>query len=231
MPEPTKVRSANTASGRSTKSPPSTPERVAEAITKGLQRREYGVGQRLVEADLTRRLGVGRSTVREALKILASQGVVEIVPHRGAVIRGLSLDDADKLLGVLEVLTGLAARLAATNIDQGGHREKFAAAARPLIEPGEGNDLQQILDQRARFYQAMFDAADSEDLDRAMPTWRAHLFRNQFYGLLTRGDLKAMVAEYRQITAAILAGDAAKAESMARRHLRKSRERMLPHLR
>ena len=211
--------------------PQSSPERVAASITKRLLRREYGVGQRLVEAELTDSLGVSRSTVREALKILASSGVVELIPHRGAVIRGLTLSDADNLLAVLEVLTGLAARLAAEKIERGQNRQHFAAAARPLIDPDERNELDRILDQRARFYQSMFDVADSEDLNRAMPNWRAHLFRNQFYGFLTRGDLRAMVAEYRQITGAILAGDAAKAELHTRRHLQKTRERVLPYLR
>ena len=89
--------------------PASSPERVADAITKGLMRREYVVGQRLVEADLTARLQVSRGTVREALKSLAASGIVELVPHRGAFIRGLSLTDARNLLAVLEVLTGLAA--------------------------------------------------------------------------------------------------------------------------
>ncbi len=209
----------------------STPERVAASITKGLLRREYSVGQRLVEAELTEKLGVSRSTVREALKILASQGVVELIPHRGAVIRGLTLSEADNLLAVLEVLTGLAARLAAEKIERNGNRQRFVTAAKPLIEPEESNELDRFLDERARFYQAMFDVADSEDLNRAMPNWRAHLFRNQFYGFLTKGDLRAMVAEYRQITEAILAGDPAKAEIHTRRHLQKSRERVLPYLR
>lgn len=209
----------------------SEPERVAASITKGLLRREYSVGQRLVEAELTEKLGVSRSTVREALKILDSQGVVDIVPHKGAVIRGLTLTDADNLLAVLEVLTGLAARLAAEKIDHRDNRQHFAAAAQPLIAPNETNELDRILDERARFYQAMFDVADSEDLNRAMPNWRAHLFRNQFYGFLTKGDLRAMVAEYRQITEAILAGEPAKAELYTRRHLQKSRERVLPYLR
>ena len=76
----------------------------------------------------------------------------------------------------------------------------------------------------------MFDIADNEELKRTMPTWRAHLFRTQFYGLLTKADLKAMVTEYRQITQAILDGDGARAELRARRHLQKSKERTLPHL-
>lgn len=226
FPERTPPAAGTRASG-----PQSTPDRVAASITKGILRRELTIGQRLVEAELTERLGVSRSTVREALKILASRGVVELIPHRGAVIRGLTLGEAVNLLAVLEVLTGLAARLAADKIDHGSNRQNFAAAARPLIDPDESNELDRILDERARFYQAMFDVADSEELARAMPTWRAHLFRNQFYGFLTRGDLRAMQAEYRQITEAILAGDAGKAELHTRRHLQKTRERVLPFLR
>lgn len=210
---------------------PSSPERVAAAITKGVLRRNYVIGQRLVEADLTAQLGVGRSTVREALKILAASGVVEIVPYRGAVIRGLTLEDAQSLLAVLEVLTGLAARSAAEKIGQGRNRQLFTAAAKPLIDPRPTDELGRILDERARFYQAMLEIADNDELNRAMPIPRAHLFRTQFYGVLTRADLRAMVAEYRNISTAILAGDGARAELHARRHIRKTGERTLPFLR
>lgn len=209
----------------------SEPERVAESITEGLLRREYSIGQRLVEVDLTERLGVSRSTVREALKILASRGVVEIVPHRGATIRGLTSAEVGNLLDVLDVLIGLAARLAAEKIDLGDNRPRFRLAAEPLVKSDLPIDLDSALSERATFYQTMFDIADSEEVNRAMPTWRAHLFRNQFYAVLTKGDLGAMTGEFRQITDAILAGDSIKAEKSARRHLQKTRERVMPYLR
>ena len=209
----------------------SSPERVASSITKGVLLRDYGVGQRLIESDLTQQLGVSRSTVREALKILAANGVVELVPHRGAVIRGLSLTDAEKLLALLEVLTGLAARLAANNIDRGQNRKLFMAASKPLIDARSTNELDRILDERARYYQTMLDIADNSELRRAMPMPRAHLFRNQFYGFLSKVDLRAMVTEYRNITKAILTGSGAKAERYARRHIQRTAERTLPHLR
>ena len=209
----------------------SSPERVASSITKGVLRRDYVVGQRLIESDLTQQLGVSRSTVREALKILAANGVVELVPHRGALIRGLSLTDAENLLSLLEVLTGLAARLAANNIDRGQNRKLFIAAAKPLIDARSTNELDRILDERARYYQTMLDIADNSELRRAMPMPRAHLFRTQFYGFLSKADLRAMVNEYRSITTAILAGSGAKAELYARRHLQRTAERTLPHLR
>lgn len=209
----------------------SSPERVASSITKGVLLRDYVVGQRLIESDLTQQLGVSRSTVREALKILAANGVVELVPHRGAVIRGLSLTDAEKLLALLEVLTGLAARLAANNIDRGQNRKLFMAASKPLIDARSTNELDRILDERARYYQTMLDIADNSELRRAMPMPRAHLFRTQFYGFLSKVDLRAMVTEYRNITKAILAGSGAKAELYARRHIQRTAERTLPHLR
>lgn len=211
--------------------PPSSPERVADAITKGLMRRAYSVGQRLVEAELTAKFEVSRSTVREALKSLAASGVVEIVPHRGAIIRGLSFADARNLLAVLEVLTGLAARLAAERIEIGRHKAQFAAAAKPLVAPRAANELGKLLDQRAGFYQAIFDIAGSDDLNRAMPTWRAHLFRSQVQQHLTQTDLRAMMTEYRQIIDAISEGDGERAEVVTRNHLQKSGERSLPHLR
>jgi DNA-binding GntR family transcriptional regulator len=211
--------------------PASSPDRVAAAITKGLLHREYVVGQRLVEADLIEKLEVSRSTVREALKILASRGIVEIVPYRGAIIRGLTQSDARDLLAVLEALTGLAAKLAAENICIGQNSAMFAAAAKPLVQPRPTEELERILDERARFYQSIFDIAGNEELNRAMPTWRAHLFRTQMYSKLTKADLKAMVAEYRQISEAILEGDGRRAEMWARKHLQKSGERSLPHLR
>lgn len=209
----------------------SSTDRIVDAISKGILRRRYVVGQRLVEADLMRELGVSRSTVREALKILATNGVVELSHHRGAVIRALSSEDARELLEVLEVLTGLAARLAAGNISAEKNRKRFEAVAKPLIEPKTSEDLNLILDQRASFYQVMFEIADSKELNRVLPNSRAHLFRTQFYTYLTKPDLRAMITEYRGITEAILAGDAAKAESRMRRHLQKTAERTLPHFR
>lgn len=210
--------------------PRSTPDRVADAISKGILMRRFSVGQRLVEADLTRDLNVSRSTVREALRILAASGVVDLMPHRGAVIRSLTREDATNLLGVLEVLSGLAARLAAANIRVGDNAQRFEAAAKKLITAESPEALDRVLDERANYYKVLFDIAGNKELDRVLPQSRAHLFRAQFYHSLTSTDLRAMVAEYRGITEAILEGDQALAEKRMRRHLQKSGERTVPRM-
>lgn len=205
-------------------------DRIAEAISIGILKRRYLVGQRLVEADLTRALGVSRSTIREALKTLAATGVVELVPHRGAIIRALTRSDAENLVQVLEVLCGLAARLAATRIGLGDNRARFEAVTRQLLGHAGGDSLRRMLDERARFYQIMFEIADNPELNRAVPAARAHLYRTQMYAAATHADLKAMASEYRAIADAILEGDTKKAEARTRQHMENTLRRTLPRL-
>jgi DNA-binding GntR family transcriptional regulator len=200
---------------------------VAEAIAVGILKRRYVVGQRLVEADLMEELGVGRSTVREALKTLAGTGVVELIPHRGAVIRALNRRDAEELLQVLEVLCGLAARLAALRIEIGDNSKRFQAVTEALLSAGDSDRPMKMLDLRARFYQVIFDIAGSNELSRVVPSARAHLFRTQMYEGSTYSDLKAMAAEYRAITEAILEGDAKKAEQRMKQHMLSTGRRTL----
>jgi DNA-binding GntR family transcriptional regulator len=208
----------------------STPEYVARSIVRGILKREYAPGQRLTEAELTLRLQVSRGAIREALRILAGSGVVELTPHRGAVIRMLGPKDSQELIEVMEMLTGLAARLAARNIGVGGNRARFEAVAQTLRAPHSAGELANVLDERLGFYNVMFAIADNRELDRALPMPRAHLFRTQFHRFLTTADLRAMIGEYRGVAEAILAGDEQKAEQRMRRHIQRTGERTIPRL-
>lgn len=208
----------------------SSPERVARVVVRMILRRDLEPGGRLSEAALTRSLGVSRSTVREALRLLSASGVVELTPHRGAFVRMLTPDDSIALVEVMEVLAGLAARLAARHIGRPGNRESFEAVASVLRAPRARADLAKVLDERLGFYTAMFRIAGNPELDRAMPLPRAHLFRTQFHRYLTEMDLRAMIREYRDVAEAILEGDEGKAESRMRRHIQRTGERTIPRL-
>jgi DNA-binding GntR family transcriptional regulator len=208
----------------------STPDRVASAIVRGILMRKFRPGQRLTEAELTSSMQVGRGTIREALRILSARGVVELTPHRGAVIRTLTRADSQDLLEVMEVLSGLAARLAARNIDVGNNRARLEAVAQTLRAPHSARQLASVLDERLDFYNVMFGVAANGELDRALPLPRAHLFRTQFHRYLTPSDLRAMIGEYRGVADAILAGDESKAEQRMRKHIRRTGERTIPRL-
>jgi DNA-binding GntR family transcriptional regulator len=187
-------------------------------------------GARVTEAELTGRLDVGRGTVREAFRILAANGAIDLSPHRGAVIRSLDEADCRNLLEVVEVLLGLAARLAASNIEIGDNRKRFEGIAHKLALPHAARRLTSVLQERLDFYGVMLGIAANHELDRAFPLARAQIFRSQSHDLLTPADLRAMIAEYRAVADAILEGDGSGAEQRMRRHIRRTGERMIPRL-
>jgi DNA-binding GntR family transcriptional regulator len=207
-----------------------TPERVAAAVVRGILRRRYKPGERVTEAELADAFDVGRSTVREAVRILAASGVLEATPHRGAAICVLTETDCRHLLDVVEVLLGLAARSAARNIEFADNRSRLDEVAQALRRRHNSRDLRKVLDERLDFYNVMLSIAANPELDRALPAARAQIFRAQFYEHLAAEDLRAMIGEYRGIVDAILAGDERKSERRMREHVGNTADRLMPRV-
>jgi DNA-binding GntR family transcriptional regulator len=208
----------------------STPDRVAASIVRDILHRKLNPGERITEADLMARMEVGRSTVREALRILSASGAIELTRFRGAVIRTLNEADCRELIEVMEVLLGLAGRLAARNVEIGENRQRMLRVAEKLRGEHPDRKLASVLDERLDFYGVMFSIADNRELNRALPRARAQIFRSQFHAYLTTSDLRAMLTEYRDAAKAILAGDERRSEQLMRRHVERTGERMIPRL-
>src|ERR1700722_14934445 len=130
----------------------SSPDRVVEAITDGIRAGRFVPGQRLLEADLTHDLRVSRGPVREALTRLSAEGIVTLTLHRGAYIRALQREEAKKILLVLEVLTGLAANLAASRINEEGNKHRMKEAYDHLEQIHSTGGIVSYLDERRHFY-------------------------------------------------------------------------------
>lgn len=207
-----------------------TPDRVAGSIVRGILERRYLPGERITEAGITGKFEVGRSTVREAFRILAASGAIELTRHRGAVIATLTASDCRDLLDVTGSLLGLAARSAARNIELGDNRERLAKVAQSLRKRHASRDLTAVLDERLDFYNVMLRIAANHELVRALPSARVQIFRAQFYEHLTPDDLRAMIEEYRGIADAILEGNDAKAERRMREHVERTGDRLMPRV-
>ena len=183
-------------------------------------------GQRLIEADLTREYKVSRGSIREALKRLAAEGVVSLNLHRGAYIRSLSRSEATEVLALIEVLTGLAARLAAERIGQGDSRGHVRKAMDDLVAAEAGGDFFLFVRARNRFYRTLVQVGANRELSRVLPTMHVHLVRIQFrpYGAAV-GEQR--LEDYRRITDAVLEGDPQRAEAETRRHVQNVCDRIL----
>jgi DNA-binding GntR family transcriptional regulator len=186
------------------------PDQIVRDILHGLAEGRYVPGQRLAEPDLMRRYGVARSTVREALRRLAAEGVAVIAPHRRARLRLLTRREAADLLRVLERLLGLAARQAAEAVAAGADPTAFAEAAAAFVAR-DGDAA-----ARGRYYRALTRLAGNRDLSRLLASMQVHLIRAQLRLARPRG-----LADHRALAAAVVAGAPDRAEAAAARHVRR----------
>lgn len=191
------------------------PGLIVRDILHGLAEGRFVAGQRLVEPDLMRRYGVGRSTVREALGRLAAAGVAEMAPHRGAQIRFLTRREAGDVLRVTELLLGLLARQAAEAVARGAAPEaaEFSVAAEGFLTLLGSND-EALPRARGRYYRTLGRLAGNRELDRLLPSMQVHLIRAQL-----RLARVQQGADHRALVRAVLAGAPDRAEAAARRHV------------
>lgn len=194
----------------------STSDRIVSDILRGLYEGRYAAGQRLVEPDLVARYEVSRSTVREVIKRLAAQGVVEAHHNRSARIRQLTKEEARNILLITEVIVGLAARLAATHIDSESNRATMEEVLESIIAASRQDNKFNFMRARNRFHRAMAKISRNPELEQMLGNLQVHLVRNRLVM-----DPKDREASYRAIVAAVLAGDQERAEAAARSHVQR----------
>lgn len=201
----------------------SSPDVVVDAILSGIRSGRLVPGQRLVEADLTHSLSISRGPVREALKRLSAEGIITLSQNRGAYVRSLTRKEVSDLLRVVEVATGLVARLAAETMRTGKFRDEFSRAGDELLAFEVLGDTAEFMDRRRAFWDVLIRASDNVELSRIMPLMQIHLLRLQFQTHLTEQDRRKQFQEYRAMIAAVLSGNGPRAERITRIHIRRTR--------
>ncbi len=199
-------------------SPISASEKVSDAIIRGIRSGAFVPGQHLVEPDLTRRLGISRGSLREALKHLAAAGIVTLTHFRGAYIATLDSKSVLDLLETLEPLCQLAARLAAEHCDTDEKCRKIAAAAAATDDANRSHNRGQYLEMRRNFYTALVSIGGNGELERVMPLARTDLFRAQVETIQTEKQSNRHAAGYGKIAKAVLDRNPAAAERAVKKH-------------
>jgi DNA-binding GntR family transcriptional regulator len=199
---------------------------VSDAIVRGIRAGVFVPGQHLLEPDLTKRLGISRGSLREALKHLSAGGIVTLSRFRGAYISTLDRKSVLDLLETLEPLARLAARLAAKNCDTKAKRERMIAATAAIEEASHSRNRAEYLEQRRQFYSALVDIGGNCELERAMPLTRTDLFRAQVETVQSEKQRQRHAAGYRRICQAVIDRDPVRAERVVRQHFSGTRKTM-----
>lgn len=176
-------------------------------------------GARLVERELIEMMDVSRTVIREALRQLESEGLVATIANKGPVVRDLSAGEAKDLYAIREVLVGLAARLFVANAKP-DQIDSLRLALDEVSRCYTAGDPAKILEAKNAFYDALVAGAASESLSSMISTLHARISRWRAIGLThpkrSPKRSRESVSSLRAMFAAIKAGEAAKAEQLAR---------------
>lgn len=195
---------------------------VADYLSAGIMSGRFVPGQRLVEAELTTNLGVSRGPVREAFRRLSAEGLIEIVPNRGAVVRRLSMEEALELFEIRTELEALAARRAAENMLDPQVRSRFDAAIAPIWSISTRHSTTDYLQENQRFHAAIMAASGNSQLVKLHQQLHLSLILAQISSSLSSHVISASLNEHRLIASAIRARDAAAADQAIREHLQRA---------
>lgn len=189
-------------------------DRIENDIATGVFRQ----GERLDEARLAARFGVSRTPIREALVDLASSGLIEMLPRRGAFVRRVSVKELIEMFEVMAELEGLCGRLAARRVND-ATRANLEAVHGACVAAAECGDPDRYYYENERFHRAIYAASQNAFL--AEQAGRLHDRLKPFRRLQLRnpGRMEASIAEHTGVVDAIMAGDGPMAEARLRAHV------------
>lgn len=202
-------------------------ETTISALREAIREGRYAQGQRLVVADVTKALGVSAGPVREAIRRLTGEGLIEITPHRGASVRTFKAKDVREIFQLREAIEGLAARLAAEHIGLGDHREKMKSCVAEMRRIVNARERSAYVQHNHRFHELIYAMAGNDRLRETASQLTLPIYKMRFHRLLDTNYDKTSAGEHELIAAAILEGDGSRAERAMRAHIRSSGESML----
>ena len=175
-------------------------------------------GEKVREKLLTEQFGVSRTPLREALKVLAAEGLLELIPNRGAVITRLSEGELDEVFSVLAVLEGLAGELAARTASD-GEVARISKMTRELRQSYQDADRPTYFRINQAIHKAILEAASNDTLTRSHELLAYRAQRARYQANLTPERWRVAVEEHEAIAEALEARDAERCAALMRSHL------------
>jgi DNA-binding GntR family transcriptional regulator len=193
-------------------------EQVIDHLREEILASRLEPGTELGEAALARSLGISRGPLREALGQLTAEGLVTIVPRRGAVVTRLTRKEFIDAYQVREALESLAVRLAVPRLTvaQKAELHHLCAEMERLAAAG---DVPGFFELNRRFHRLLVAASGNTKLEAVHAQLIAQMGRLMSRSAELRGGLERSAAEHRALVAAIDAGDAARSAMLLEEHI------------
>lgn len=185
----------------------------------------YPPGVRLIETELSKEFEVSRITIRESLRKLVVDDLVDLIPNSGIRVRKLSYQDIVDLYAVREPLEGLAARLAAQrSADKLSELNKLKEMCAEGAVATAGRDRFSHRFLNNNFHLAIVAITENRTLSRVLERLNLQMVASQFINFMQGTDLDESQRAHEEMLEAIQAGDGDKAELIMRLHVKQGRE-------
>ena len=195
---------------------------LREAIIQG----ELAPGSRLLEIQLADQLGVSRTPIREAIQMLRDDGLVEVIPRKGAVVAGITEKQMKDVLEVRIAMEELAIRLCAARIssDKLTELERAEKAFEESIKSGDVNESA-ICDEK--FHSIISESTGNKSLVMLLSAFREQMYRFRVAYLMQKEVHEVLISEHNQMIDMIRKGDRDAAAKILRKHIDGQQEMVL----
>ncbi|MCX7772135.1 MAG: GntR family transcriptional regulator [Clostridia bacterium] len=192
--------------------------RVFVKIENDILNGKYQPGESLNESKVAGELKVSRTPVREAIRQLELEGLVAYIPNKGAIVKGLSIEDVRDIFEIRMKIEGLAAKRAASNITESQLKELREVVEFEEFYTAKG-DTEQILKLDTKFHEIIFRASGSRLLDRTLTSFHHYIQRARSFSLMDAERAKKALLEHMAIMKAIESRDKERAEVLMANHI------------
>ena len=187
---------------------------LRQAILKG----ELEPGERLMEMQLAEQLGVSRTPIREAIRMLEQEGLAITIPRKGAEVAKMTEKDMEDVLQIRAVLEELAVRLSCQKITAAELTE-LQGAMEQFVEMSRSDDIAEVASADVNFHDVLYKASDNPKLLGLLNNLREQMYRYRVEYLKDIAVRRTLADEHRSICEALRAGDETKALDYIRIHI------------
>lgn len=198
---------------------------LRQAIITG----EFAPGERLMEISLANRLGVSRTPVREAIRKLELEGLVIMIPRKGAQVARITEKNLCDVLEVRTVLEEFATVLACERIDEAGIRD-LRQALDEFVTAVESGDILAIANKDEHFHDIIFHATNNDRLIYIINNLREQFYRYRMEYVKDIRQRSLLVEEHRELLNAITNRDSARAKELMRTHLLNQQQEVIQNI-
>lgn len=188
----------------------------------------YKEHDELREVSIGEELGVSRTPVREALRQLELEGLVTIVPNKGAYVTGITPQDVHDIYKIRSLLEGLCARWATEHITgrQIEELEEIILLSEFHLRKKSAEQAEQVSDLDGKFHKVLYEASNSRILEHVLSDFHKYVQMARMMSVGAKDRAERSIEEHRDILKAIKDKDPDKAEWLANQHIMKVMENL-----